>query len=166
MLNNRASDCWRIVPVTVEQPCQTSLKLVKEHFPRNNTFHKIFNKNTIKISYEKCMRNISSMTASHNKSILRWKAKEYGCNCRNKESCPVQNQCLTSKVIYETTVVNDSDDRKSVYFGSSDTTFKERYRNHTRDFNHERCIYVCISPCCRGRSLPDPSRKVGIYNID
>ena len=54
LLNNRAgdcwrimratveqsvSDCWRIVPVTVKQSCQTFLKLVKEYYLRNNTFH-------------------------------------------------------------------------------------------------------------------------------
>ena len=115
---------------------KTFLKLVKKHFPCNNNFHKKFNKNAIKISYS-CMRNISSIIASHNISVLRPKAKEYGCNCRNKESCPLQNQCLTPKVIYEATVVNNSDDEKRVYFLASDTTFKERYRNHTRDFNHE-----------------------------
>ena len=54
---------------------KTFLKLVKKHFPRNNSFHKIFNKNTIKISYS-CMRNISSIIPSH-KSILRPKATEY-----------------------------------------------------------------------------------------
>ena len=111
---------------------------MKEHFPRNNIFHKIFNKNTIKISYS-CMRNISSIIASHNKSILHPKAREYGCNCRNKESCPLQNRCLTPKVIYETTVVNNSDDEKRVYFVATDITFNERYRKHTRDFNNERC---------------------------
>ena len=102
----------------------TFLKLVKKHFPRSNGFHKIFNKNTIKISYSR-MRNISSIIASHNKSILRPKAEEYGCNCRNKESCLLQNQCLTPKVIYEATVVNGSDDEKQAYFGASDTPFKE-----------------------------------------
>ena len=72
---------------------KTFLTLVKKHFPRNNSFHKILNKNTIKISYS-CIRNTSSITVSHNKSILCSKAKEYGCNCRNKEeSCPLQNQC-------------------------------------------------------------------------
>ena len=84
------------------------------------------------------MRIISSIIASHNKSILRPKATEYGCNCRNKESCCLQNQCLTSKIIYESTVVNNRDDEKRVYFGASHTTFKERYGNHTRDFNHDR----------------------------
>ena len=49
------------------------LKLVKKHFPRNNSFHEIFNENTIKISYS-CMRNIGSIIALHNKSILRPKA--------------------------------------------------------------------------------------------
>ena len=84
------------------------------------------------------MKNISSIMVSHNKSILRPKATEYGCNCRNKESCPLQDQCLTPRAIYEATVVNNCDDEKRVYFGASYTTFKERYRNHTRDFNHER----------------------------
>ena len=102
------------------------LKFVKQHFPRNNSFHKIFNKNTIKISYS-FMRNLSSIIASYNKSILSPKAKEYGCNCRNKES-----------LIYEATVVNNSDDEKRVYFGASAITFKDWYRNDTRDFNHER----------------------------
>ena len=97
---------------------KTFLKLAKKHFPHKNSFHKIFNKNTIKISYS-CMRNISLIIASHNKSILCPKAEEYGCNCRNKDSCPLQNQCLTPKVIYEATVVNNSEDKKRVYFGTS-----------------------------------------------
>ena len=50
------------------------LKLVKKYFPCNNSFQKIFNKSTIKISYS-CMRNISSIILSHNKSILPPKAK-------------------------------------------------------------------------------------------
>ena len=89
------------------------LKLVKKHFLCNNIFYKIFNKNTVKISYS-CLRNIPSIIASHNKSILRPKAKEHGCNCRNKESYPLQNQCLTPNVIYEATVVNNSGNEKRV----------------------------------------------------
>ena len=116
---------------------KTFSKLVKKHFLRNNSFHKILKKNTIKISYC-CLRNISSIIALHNKSVLRPKAKEYGCNCRNKESCPLQIQCLTPKVIFEGAVVNNSDDEKRVYFGASNASFKERYRNHIQDFNHER----------------------------
>ena len=108
---------------------KTFLKLVKNHFPCNKSFHMIFNNNTIK--------TINSIIASYSKSILHLKSKEHGCNCRNKESCPLLNQCLTPKVIYKATVVNNSDDEKQVYFGASDTPFKEKYCNHTRDFNHK-----------------------------
>lgn len=81
------------------------------------------------------MRNITLIIASHNKSILRPKSKEYGCNRRNKESCSLQNRCLTAKVIYKNTVTNNGDDEKRIYFGNSDTIFKEQYSNYTRDFN-------------------------------
>ena len=95
--------------------CKTFLKLVKKYFPRNSSFHKIFNNNTIKISYSS-LRNIGLIIGSHSihhlESILHLKAKEYGCNCRNKESCPLQNQCLTPKVIDEVTVINNCDDKK------------------------------------------------------
>ena len=111
------------------------------------------------------MRNISSVIASHNKSILGPKAEEYGCSCRNKESCPLHNQCLTPKVIYEATEVNNSDDEKLVYFGASDTPFKERYRNHTRDFNRERystCTELskCIWQLKTNKKIPSIELKI------
>ena len=70
------------------------------------------------------MRIISSIIASYNISISCPKAKEYGCNCRNKDSCPLQNQCLTAKVTYDPIAINNKDDEKRVYFGASDTTFR------------------------------------------
>ena len=35
-------------------------------------------------------------------------------------------------------MVYASDDEKRVYFGGSDTTFEEQYRNHTHNLNHDR----------------------------
>ena len=35
-------------------------------------------------------------------------------------------------------MVNKSNDEEKFYFGLADTTFKERYRNHIRDFKHEK----------------------------
>ena len=60
---------------------KTFLKLVKNHFVsnNNNSFLKVFNKNTISISYS-YMRNFSSIIASRNKLILGPKAKEFGFN--------------------------------------------------------------------------------------
>lgn len=94
---------------------QTLLKLVKKHFPRHSSFHMIFNKRTIKVRYS-CMRYISLIVGPH-KSILGHKAK-YGCNCRNEESCLLQHKCLTSEVIYDAAVTNNTEDEKRLYFGA------------------------------------------------
>ena len=45
---------------------------------------------------------------------------------------------LNTKGNFSSCSGKNSDDEKRVYFGASDTSFKERYRNHIRDFNHER----------------------------
>ena len=46
-------------------------KIVNKHFPENNTLHKIFNKNTLKISYS-CMKNMSDIISSHNNIYVHY----------------------------------------------------------------------------------------------
>ena len=46
------------------------LKLVDTHFPKGNKLHKIFNRNTVKVSYS-CMSNVKSIITSHNTRIIR-----------------------------------------------------------------------------------------------
>ena len=50
------------------------------------------------------MRNIASIISSHNKSVLRPIIQDHGCNCRQKNDCPVQNKCLTPNIVYKATV--------------------------------------------------------------
>ena len=45
------------------------LKLIRKHCPKGNSLNKIFNKNTVRVSYS-CMGNISSIISSRNKNIL------------------------------------------------------------------------------------------------
>ena len=45
------------------------LTLVDKHFPKENKLRKIFNRNTIKISYS-CMNNTKQIIDNHNKHIL------------------------------------------------------------------------------------------------
>ena len=66
------------------------------------------------------------------------KQQSFGCNCKVKNECPLNGECQTSSVIYRTDLVNDYNDEEKLYFGLADTTFKERYRNHIRDFIHEK----------------------------
>ena len=106
------------------------LTLVKQHFPKGHKLHKIFNKNTIKVSYS-CMNNMVSVLPRHNKKILSRKEDQYGCNCRNKAECHFDNNCLTPGVIYQADVLP-----KKFYIGLANISFKECYRNHTRDFTN------------------------------
>ena len=109
------------------------LSLLKKHFPQKNKLHKIFNKNNVKISYS-CMSNISTTIAGHNKSFLQPKTTKYECNCRVKNTCPLQNQWQTPNLIYRADVENEVNDKKKIYFGLRATTFKDRFGNHNKRF--------------------------------
>ena len=98
--------------------------MLKKNFPKSNPFSKFFNKNTLNISYS-CTRNMKSIISSHNKQILTPKNKQVGCNCRIKNSCPLDNKCLTAPVIYQADVMNNLDNEYKSYLGLEETTFKE-----------------------------------------
>ena len=106
---------------------RTFLKLTQKKILCNNNFYRILKKNTITICHS-CMRKL--MIVLHNTSILRPRAKEYVCSCRNKESCTLWNKCLTLKVLFEVTVTNNPD-QKLVYFATAYITFKERHCTHS-----------------------------------
>ena len=76
---------------------KTFLNLIKKHFLKTNKLHKIFNRNTAKISYS-CMGKISSIILGHNKNVLDPTVTQYGCNCRIREDCPLQNQRHTPNI--------------------------------------------------------------------
>ena len=46
------------------------LQLVDKHFPKSNPLHKIFNRNTLKLSYS-CMSNVKTIISSHNKAQIK-----------------------------------------------------------------------------------------------
>ena len=116
---------------------KTFLNLIQRHFPKTNNLHKIFNKNTIKVSYS-CISNMASILSSHNLNVINpFKTQTYGCNCRTKESWPLQKQCLIPKIIYQADVENDTNSETKFYFGLTETPFKDRFGNHTRDFKHK-----------------------------
>lgn len=59
------------------------LELLKRYFWKDNTLHKIFNYNNVKMTYC-CMKNTESIICSHNKKIVQRNDKNFGCNCRTK----------------------------------------------------------------------------------
>ena len=115
------------------------LHLIQKHFPRDHKFANLFNRNTVKLSYS-CMPSVKSIISSHNKSILKeQKQQNRTCNCINKESCPLNNQCLTENIIYEATIITDDPNTvPKTYIGLCEGPFKKRYANHKKSFNHSR----------------------------
>ena len=110
---------------------------MRKNFPKTNSLSKIFDKNTAKISYS-CTRNVKSIITGHNKQIVHPKHSQYGCNCRDKNNCHLDDKCLTSQIVYQSDVTNDTDDTYKYYLGVAEKSFKVRYRNHTSSFNNEQ----------------------------
>ena len=82
--------------------------------------------------------NIGSIISAHNRFISNPIVQSFGCNCKVKSRYPLNGECLTSKITYRANASNDKTAKKKFYFGLADTPFKGRYRNHTRDFKHEK----------------------------
>ena len=116
------------------------LYIVDKCFPKKHPLHKIFNIHTLKLSYS-CMPNMKSIIASHNKTVLSnymsTPATEHvkECNCRKKEQCPLEGQCLTNNIVYQATVTSNI--TTETYVGPA-TNFKERYRNHTLSLRNRK----------------------------
>ena len=83
------------------------------------------------------MRNMSLILA-HSHRLLTPNNSSFGCNCITKSNCPLKETCLTPKMIYQADVTNDVDDEYKFYYSLTESSFKERFRNHTKSFNHRR----------------------------
>ena len=110
---------------------------MRKNFPKTNTLSKIFNKITKKVS-NSCTKNLKSIISGYNKQKLHPKPQQYGCNCRDKSNCLLDNKCLMPQIIYQADVTNDTDDTYKYYLGLAETSFKDRYRNHISSFNNEQ----------------------------
>ena len=116
--------------------------LISMHFPRGSKLAKIFNKNTIKLSYS-CLPNMKNIINSHNRKILKKKNSltKY-CNCREKFKCPFNGECL-SKGIYKATIYCKNGYKE--YIGSTGVSFKSRYNQHMHSLNSNRSNQTSLS---------------------
>ena len=116
------------------------LPLVNKHLPTTHKYRKIFNKNTIKISYS-CKPNIKSKISTHNKKILNKPVNQNTrkCNCINKNTFPLNGNSLLENILNIAAIKSDRKDyQPRNYKEISENTFKKRYANHKRSFNINR----------------------------
>ena len=119
---------------------KTFLRLIDKHFPLHQKLHKLFNRNNVKISYS-CMPNVKSIINKHRKTVLDppTNNSELTCNYINKEKCPLQAKCLTNNIMHKATLTSNQDNyQHKIYYGITETKFKQRYANHIKSFRHEK----------------------------
>lgn len=118
------------------------LKLVDKHFPRENNpyeydFHKIFNRNTVKVSYS-TTENMVQIINKHNKKITSNNTSTVSqtCNCRNKDKCPLGGiNCRKSNVVYKGTLSTSINPNK-IYIGITEGPWKARHAVHKTSFTN------------------------------
>ena len=94
------------------------------------------------------MNNTKQIIDNHNKRILNSfqhtddiednTTHSKTCNCRQKNKCPLNGNCLQSSVIYQATVIRTDNNTSETYIGLTGNDFKTRYRNHIASFRHAK----------------------------
>lgn len=109
-----------------------------------SSFISFFNKKTIKLSYSCCMRNIAKLLSLHNKTFLLEIMDNYGCNCRDKDICPMKSKCLTHKVIYRANVSRTKVMKKSFILDWLKNRWKEDMTiiKHLLDMNDIKTMLI------------------------
>ena len=121
------------------------LNLLDIHFPKSNKFHKIFNRNTVKVRHC-CTENLSSIIKTHNKKVNNEKITPRDqCNCKNRNDYPLDGNYQASDIIYKciaSTTVNPN----KIYLETAEGNFKKRYYNHKTSFkNREKANDTTLS---------------------
>ena len=116
------------------------LALIDKHFPKSYVLHKIFNRNSVKVSYS-CMLNAKSNISNHNRRVLNNKMtsiNEKTCNCRAESKCSLDGKCLTTSIVYKAEITPTDTQETKEYIGITAGPFKERYNNHKKSLTHAK----------------------------
>ena len=123
------------------------LELIDKWFPVESDINRIFNKQNLKISYSN-MPSVDRILKAKNQKLLEpdKKLKIEGCNCPERQTCPINKHCQTRSLIYRADLKYEVDRQgpqgvleiNKVYFGNSMNTFKQRYAVHKSSFTHQR----------------------------
>ena len=114
------------------------LRLLDISFPPSNPLHKLFSRQTVKISY-RCMPNMAQAVSTHNAKVQSSNQQQQplqqpGCNCQaGPATCPVQGKCLTNSVVYRATVTETASGNRETYTGMTGNTFKARWNGNNND---------------------------------
>ena len=92
--NRKRNIIWFAPPYSISLKTNIGkflFRLLNKHFPAGHKLYKIFNRNTLKLSYS-CIPNLKAKIDGHNKKILKNAPppKTKLRNCLKKEICPMR----------------------------------------------------------------------------
>ena len=82
------------------------LNLTRKYFLPRRKFSKLFNCNTIKVSYS-CMPNMKAKINKHKNTLEKAQQKHpdtHLCYCTNKKQWSLNGQCLTESIVYQANI--------------------------------------------------------------
>ena len=76
------------------------------------------------------------MIKSHNNRILSKEKTEDQpkFNCRQKDTCPLEEHCLDKELIYRCTLKENTTSDRVIYNDLTENTFKDRLYKHRNSF--------------------------------
>ena len=109
------------------------LKLIGKHFPKTFKFHKIFNKNNVKVSYS-CLLYFANMIKLHNNRIFYEETAQgqHKCNCWQKDVGPLVGNCLGKELIHQCNLKENTASNEVNYNSLTENTFIKNwfYKHH------------------------------------
>ena len=112
------------------------------------------------------MDNMAKIIKNHNKKATsKVPSKSPKCNCREKNTCPLNGNCQATSVIYQAKVKTATDPEKT-YIGVTEGTWKQRSYTHKLSFNNRKyinsttlskhkCLYVYIRKLKDNNQAPE-----------
>jgi hypothetical protein len=123
------------------------LKILDKCFAKPNPLYKIFNRDTVKVSY-RTTPNMKQIVTGHNTYILnknkhmqeQINTKTCSCPKAKKNTCILGGKCILEGIVYQATVKESESNKTETYIGLTADPFKARYNNHTKSFRHRTYI--------------------------
>ena len=81
---------------------------------------------------------MESIITSHNKKLtFKPNTNILPCNCRDKQTCPLDGKCRSKNIIYKCAVSTTNKPTK-VYMDLTENEWKKRYNNHKQSFSNKK----------------------------
>ena len=121
------------------------LRLIDDCFPPRHPLRKIFNRNTIKLSY-RCTPNIGKVISARNAKLLADPPAQDDktCSCTRNKECPLGKKCLSKNIVYKATI-KQNNLKTETYTGLTCNTFKARLSTHKNSFRNADANQTALS---------------------